>query len=135
MGNSWSGNKRGGRDFTRGDRSGRDAGGYERGNDRTPSREARPERAPLQWQTIESIVQGQVEIQISAAKSDRGGVMYSWCMGKAPSGDRPGMRFNKPDAIHDAKEALSQLEVWLETHREGGTIEVRAPGVHVEKIS
>lgn len=131
MGNSWNGNRRGGRDFTRGDRSGRDAGGYEREG----GRESRPERAPLQWQTIESIVQGQVEIQISAAKSDRGGMMYSWCLGKAPSGDRPGMRFNKQDAIHDAKEALSQLEVWFETHREGGSIEVKAPGVHIEKIS
>lgn len=106
---------------------GRNGGGHRRGNGNNRDENSyggdnyRPQpqgdRKPLQWQEADRITRGGASAVISAAQTDSGGKLYSFTLGRSPSGEKPGSKFLTPRDIADTREVLTEVERWLEADR------------------
>lgn len=77
----------------------------------------RPPRAPLDWQPAGNMIHGGLEVRFSKATNDRGETMFSFTVGRAPQGDRPG---NKNIQVRDLPDLMtigSAVEEWIENAR------------------
>lgn len=103
---------------------GRDFDSGSRGGDQyDPSRkgrgfQARPPRAPLEWQQVHNLIHGSLEARISKAINENNEAMYSFTLGRAPFRDKPGSKNIQLRDIGDLAGIGPAIEAWIENDRD-----------------
>lgn len=86
----------------------------QRGFDEQPYQQQRASRPPLEWLEVHKLSNNGVEARISKAINDAGEPMYSFQVGRAPRGDKPGSKFIQARDIAYLREMADQVEQWIE---------------------